>query len=428
MIREGNTQDDSSDEDIWYVYTLRAVSNKPRRTKLPRMIAKVNGTKTEFIIDTGAGLNILDKNGFDNLRDKPKLDRTDIRVRAYKFEQPITILGKFCAQVQVQERETQATFYVTDGHDGSLLTCENAEALKLVRELMKKDTEWQWEKPQEDAFNLLKLREDTVTQYYDPKKTTEIIVDASPVGLGAILVQDTKDERFVISYASRALTPVEQRYSQTKREALAVVFGCERYHLYVMGSRFTVVTDHKPLVSIYNNPQSNPPARIERWTLRLQRYDMTVVYRPGKDNPADYLSRHPDPHPKAYRAEMEGEEYVNFVAINAVPKAITFEEVQEETLKDEVLQQVASAIERNKWDHLLDKKSPDNNAFKSFYKVRSELTIAHDRSYVLRGTRLVMPFALQTRAIDLAHEGHQGLVKSKQLIRTKVGFLGSTKR
>ena len=115
---------------------------------------------------------------------------------------------------------------------------------------------------------------------------------------------------------------------------------------------------------------------------------------------------------------MEGEEYVNFVAINVVPKAITFEEVQEETLKDEVLQQVASVIERNKWDHLLDKKSPNN----------SELTIAHDRSYVLRGTRLVMPFALQTRAIDLVHEGHQGLVKSKQLIRTKVWFPGIDKK
>ena len=51
---------------------------------------------------------------------------------------------------------------------------------------------------------------------------------------------------------------------------------------------------------------------------------MTVVYRPGKDNPTDYLSRHPDLHPKSHRAEMEGEEYVNFVAINAVPIAITF--------------------------------------------------------------------------------------------------------
>ena len=125
---------------------------------------------------------------------------------------------------------------------------------------------------------------------------------------------------------------------------------------------------------------------------------------------------------------MEGEEYVNFVAINAVPKAITFEEVREETLKDEVLQQVASTIERNKWDNLLDKKSPDNNAFKSFYKIRSDLTIARDGSYVLRGTILVMPFTLQTRAIDLAREGHQSLVKSKQLIRTKVWFPGINKK
>ena len=71
---------------------------------------------------------------------------------------------------------------------------------------------------------------------------------------------------------------------------------------------------------------------------------MTVVYRPGKDILTTHLSGHPDPHLKAY-IEMEGEEYVNFVAINAVSKAITFDEVQEETLKDQVLQQVASAIE-----------------------------------------------------------------------------------
>ena len=183
-----------------------------------------------------------------------------------------------------------------------------------------------------------------------------------------------------------------------------------------MGSRFTVVTDHKLLVSIYNNVQSNPPAKIERWTLCL---NMTVVYRPGKDSPVDYLSKHPNPHPKAYRAEMEGEEYVNFVAINAVPKAVI---LRKETLKEEVLQQVASAIEQNKRDYLPGKKSPVNNAFKSFYKFRIEFTITHDRSYVLRGMRLVMPFALQSRAIDFVHEGHQGLVKLKQLIQTNVWF------
>lgn len=122
--------------------------------------------------------------------------------------------------------------------------------------------------------------------YYDQNKSTEVVVDASPVGLGAILSQEGK----IVAYASRSLTQVEQRYSQTEREALAIVWSCEHFHLYIYGSRFTLVTDHKPLESIFNNPKSKPPARIERWRLRLQAYDFHVKYKKGADNPADYMS------------------------------------------------------------------------------------------------------------------------------------------
>ena len=97
----------------------------------------------------------------------------------------------------------------------------------------------------------------------------------------------------IISYARRALTPVEQRYSQTEREALAVVFGCEKFHRYLYCNSFVVITDHKPLVAIYNNPRSNPPARIEQWTLRLQQYDLIVKYRLRTDN---QLTTVPDIH------------------------------------------------------------------------------------------------------------------------------------
>ena len=78
------------------------------------------------------------------------------------------------------------------------------------------------------------------------------------------------------------VTPVDQRYSQTEREALAVVWGCEYYHIYIYGKPVTVNTDHKPLIAIYNNLQSKPPARIERWTLRLQPYQVTAVTRTVK--------------------------------------------------------------------------------------------------------------------------------------------------
>ena len=72
--------------------------------------------------------------------------------------------------------------------------------------------------------------------FYDPAKETTLTVDASPVGLVAILSQIQEDGTIRnISYASRTLTPTERRYPQTEKEALAVVWGCERFHLYLVG-------------------------------------------------------------------------------------------------------------------------------------------------------------------------------------------------
>ena len=106
-----------------------------------------------------------------------------------------------------------------------------------LRELAQKNTPWEWTDRHEHALRHLKtaLAEAPVTAYFDPDKPTEINVDASPVGLGAILAQtnSTTGDKHVVAYASRSLTAVEQRYSQTEREALAVVWGCEYYHLYI---------------------------------------------------------------------------------------------------------------------------------------------------------------------------------------------------
>ena len=131
--------------------------------------------------------------------------------------------------------------------------------------------------------------------YFDKQKETLVTVDASPVGVSAILSQTTKgmnDEK-IVAYASRALTDVEKRYSQTEKEALAIIYGVEDFHLYLYGQESVLVTDHRPLEIIYGSRRSKPSARIERWVLRLQPYSFQVVYKPGVDNPADYLSRHP---------------------------------------------------------------------------------------------------------------------------------------
>ncbi len=101
--------------------------------------------------------------------------------------------------------------------------------------------------------------------------------------------------------------------------------------MYLIGAQFDLVTDHKALEMIYS-PKSKPPARIERWALPLQQYDYKVVYRRGDENPADILSRMQLPSRQS--KPNTADEYVNFVALHAVPKGMTLEEVAEATMED----------------------------------------------------------------------------------------------
>lgn len=155
-----------------------------------------------------------------------------------------------------------------------------------------------------------------------------------------------------MAYASRSLSDTETRYSQTEREALAIVWACERFHLYVYGMVFKVVTDHKPLVPMFNNPRAQLPARIERWQLRLQPYTVTVKYSPGKHNPADFLSRHPLPSEQV-TVRHKADEYVNYILDNAVPKSFSTSDIAKATQDDQALQKIQKAIHTGKWDKRL---------------------------------------------------------------------------
>ena len=105
------------------------------------------------------------------------------------------------------------------------------------------------------------------------------------------------------------------------------------HHIYIFGAPFTVFTDHKLLTSIFNNTRFQLSACIERWVLRTQPYDMTVIYRPGHDNPTDYLSRHPTHLPPSNREQKIAEEYINYILSTSTPKAMTIDEVATETAK-----------------------------------------------------------------------------------------------
>ena len=126
-----------------------------------------------------------------------------------------------------------------------------------LRELTRKDVRFEWTQKHQAAFEKLKTTLATAPcmSYFDKKKETFVVVDASPVGVSAILSQkpksgDTNNQQ-IIAYASRALTDTEKRYSQTEKEALAIIWVVEHFHLFLFGSEFTLVTDHKPLEIIY---------------------------------------------------------------------------------------------------------------------------------------------------------------------------------
>ena len=134
-----------------------------------------------------------------------------------------------------------------------------------LRNLLKQTVKWKWDSKCETSFKTLKnlLSSSETLAYYNPRAFTELVVDASPFGLGAVIYQKQTDGSMQpISYASRALSPVEQRYSQIERECLAIHFGILRFKIYLYGLSFTVKTDHKHLLGMFKSTNELPP-RIE---------------------------------------------------------------------------------------------------------------------------------------------------------------------
>lgn len=278
-----------------------------------------------------------------------------------------------------------------------------------LRRLTKKDEPFEWQSEHQNAFDKIKqcLSDERTLGYYNVNDRTQLYADASPVGLGAVLIQFNDSEPRVISYASKSLSDTEKRYCQTEKEALALVWAVERFHFYLFGRSFELITDHKALEVIFS-PKSKPCARIERWVLRLQSYKFKVIYKPGKSNIADPLSRLVVTHGQPVCFDDNTEPYVNHIAALSTPTAIKFGEINEMSLMDEEIQAVKASLATNQW----------NGKARPFKVFGTELCFAGD--VLLRGNRIVVPEKLRARTVELAHEGHPGIVVMKRRLRCKV--------
>ena len=152
-------------------------------------------------------------------------------------------------------------------------------------ELLRKDVPWKWSAGCQKAAEAVKqhLCSEKLLVHYDGKKAISIACDASPYGIGAVISHTMEDgtER-PIAYASRTLTDAEKGYAQLEKEALAIVFGVRKFHKYLYGHKFTLITDHKPLTVIFG-PKTGVPTlaalRLQRWSLILMAYQYDIKYR-----------------------------------------------------------------------------------------------------------------------------------------------------
>ena len=181
--------------------------------------------------------------------------------------------------------------------------------------LTKKDVRWNWCAKCQMCFEKIKKSLIDNIGFFNLNWDTQVTVDASPVGLGAVLTQsnpDNKSDKRVICCVSRTLSETEKKYSQIEKEAYAIVWACERLELYLVGNKFDLYTDNKALSLIINNPLAKPPARIQRWELRISSFNFNIIHRPGKGNISDFdfLSRHPL---ALLRENTIAEDYVNMI-------------------------------------------------------------------------------------------------------------------
>ena len=182
-----------------------------------------------------------------------------------------------------------------------------------LNRLLVENIPWKWSKQCQEVFVKLKgiLQSAPLLAHYDPKKAVRLAVDSEG------------DEEKPISFASGTLSSSEQNYSMIEKETLAIIFGVKKFHQYLFGRRFTLLTDHKPLTYILGPKRGIPvlaASRLQRWSIQLSAHTYDIEYRASQNHGnADALSRLPRKTIKeADDWSIEGDQ-VNRVQIECAP-------------------------------------------------------------------------------------------------------------
>ena len=291
-----------------------------------------------------------------------------------------------------------------------------------LNNLLRAEQRWKWTKQCAKAFEQAKekLSRAEVLAHYDPQLPIRLAGDASSYGIGAVLSHVLADgtER-PVAYASRTLLSNEQNYAQVEKEALSLVFGVQKFYQYIYGREFTLVTDHRPLTTIFGPKKGVPPlaaARLQRWALLLSAFRYKIEFRPTLAHAnADGLSRLPLEQ-KATLGNPPDPAVFNVRQLNVLP--VTAKQLAVATRSDPVLGRVLRYT-RTGWPQEVPAE------LKPFADRRQELSL--EDGCILWGIRVVVPTKLRKQVLAELHQGHPGVVRMKSLARSHIWWPGMDK-
>ena len=295
-----------------------------------------------------------------------------------------------------------------------------SSTLHPLYQLLRKDQPWHWGSSQQQAFAKSKklLTSDTCLTHFDPTLKLKLACDASSYGLGAVLAHEMPDgtER-PIGYVSRTLSKAERNYSQLEKEGLACIFGIKKFHDYLFGHPFELITDHKPLLGLLKGDRVLAPqasARIKRWSLFLGAYEYTLVFRKTEAHAnADALSRLPLPGKPTTPSEPP--ELV-LLTEHLEESPVTADDISVWTRRDPKLSRILQYVQKGWPSECSDQE------LKAYYSKRLEMS-SH-QSCLLWGCRVVVPEPGQEGVLRELHEGHPGITRMKSLARMYVWWPG----
>ena len=284
-----------------------------------------------------------------------------------------------------------------------------------LRSMLKKDNMFHWEEQQTQSFQQIKTliakASTTPLRYYDRNLPVTVKADASLRGLGACLIQKHNGEDQPIAFASKSLTDVETRYANIERELLAIVFACQQFSMYRLGRSFIAESDHKPLEMIAMKNLANTPPHLQRMLLELQRYDVTIKYRPGNQMQlADTLSR----CPARVSHEIKPDMRVDYIAFMKP----WIEKLEDSRQRDPILGTVYQLTQQG----LPHQRRHVPCLARRYWDFRDELSM--DDRLLLKGPRLIIPGELQEEYLHHLHEGHLSANKVQRNAREHMYWTG----